>query len=72
VGRKPAKPGDRRECLVALEGLTLRWLRWTAVASGEMPGELRKLVAAADNAVRAVQEDVAGRLARSIRTGTRR
>ncbi len=64
-GRKPFVPADREHGLVLLEGLCVRWLRWTHAAAGELPNDLRKLVSSADKAVKAVQTGLAKHLPRT-------
>jgi hypothetical protein len=61
-----AAEADRDHFLVLLEGLCLRWLRWTgaAAADAELPGGIRKLVRDADAAVAAVQKGLAKHLPR--------
>jgi hypothetical protein len=65
AGRKPFVPADRDQCLVLLEGLCLRWLRWTGAAASELPGNVRMLVRSADAAVAAVQKGLAKHLPRA-------
>lgn len=66
AGRRPFVPGDPDQCLVLLEGLCLRWRRWTAAAAAdaELPGGVRRLVRDADAAVAAVQTVIAKHLPR--------
>ena len=69
AGRKPFVPADREQCLVLLEGLCVRWLRWTHAASGELPADARKLVRSADAAIGAVQAGLAKHLPRTKKSG---
>lgn len=64
AGRRPEVPADPEQRLVVLEGLCLRWLRWTELAASELPNNLRKLVTAADATVAAVREGLCKRLPR--------
>ena len=64
AGRKPFVPTDREQCLVLLEGLCVRWLRWTT-AAGELPADVRKLIKNADTAIAAVQAGLAKHLPRA-------
>ena len=67
AGRRPFVPADRDQCLVLLEGLCLRWTRWTAAAASAdgLPGGIRRLVRDADAAVAAVQAGLAKHLPRA-------
>jgi hypothetical protein len=65
AGRKPFIPADRDQRLVLLEGLCVRWLRWTHAAAGELQGDVRKLVRNADVAIAAVQAGLARHLPRA-------
>lgn len=65
AGRKPDVPTDRDQRLVVLEGLCLRWLRWTELAASELPSDLRKLVRAADATVAAISVGLGTHLPRA-------
>lgn len=65
AGRKPFVPADLDQSMVLLEGLCLRWLRWTEAAASGLPGDVRKLVRTADAAVAAVQAGLAKHLPRA-------
>jgi len=64
VGRRPSVPADRDQQLVLLEGLCLRWLRWTAAARRGLPTDVRRSVRDADAAVRSVQRGLGKHLPR--------
>jgi hypothetical protein len=64
VGRKPVIPRFEKQRLVMLEGLTLKWLRWTGSAESQLPTELLDLVREADTAVTAVKNALASHLPR--------
>ncbi|MBA4190267.1 MAG: hypothetical protein C0467_19960 [Planctomycetaceae bacterium] len=72
AGRKPFVPPDKEQCLVVLEGLCLRWLRWTEDAATELPSGVRNLVRDADIAVAAVQTGLAKHLPRGKKGEGRR
>jgi hypothetical protein len=54
AGRKPAVPEDSKHRLLVLEGLALKWVRWTREVGRRLPAAVRKLVETADGAVGAV------------------
>lgn len=64
AGRKPFVPADQEQSLVLLEGMCLRWLRWTGAAASDLPNDVRKLVRTADATVAAVQAGLAKHLPR--------
>lgn len=68
AGRKPFVPTDGKQRLVLLEGLCVRWLRWTRAAAGELPTDVRKLIRNADTAITAVQAGLAKHLPRTKRS----
>ncbi len=65
AGRKPFVPADQEQSMVLLEGLCLRWLRWTEVAAAGLPLDVHKLVRDAGTAVAAVQTGLAKHLPRA-------
>jgi hypothetical protein len=65
AGRKPFVPDDPEQLLVVLEGLALKWLRWTALAAEGLPADVARQVREADAAVAAVKEAVAEHLPRT-------
>jgi hypothetical protein len=65
AGRKPFVPADPEQRLVVLEGLALKWLRWTALAADGLPRDLGRLVREADAAVGAVKAALADHLPRT-------
>jgi hypothetical protein len=65
AGRKPVVPDDPDQRLVALEGLALKWLRWTAIALDRLPADVSRLVREADAAVNAVKAALTNHLPRS-------
>ena len=58
-------PADDQHRLVVLEGLCLKWVRWTGRAASGLPPDVRKFVAVADAAVGAVQDALAKHLPRT-------
>ena len=54
-GRAPLVPAELDQKVVLLESLATRWLRWTKVASKDLPLCIRKVVQEANLAVSAVQ-----------------
>jgi len=69
AGRNPQVPADGEHRLVVLEGLCLRWVRWTGRAAAKLPPDVRTLVEAADAAVGAVQDALAKHLPRAKAAG---
>ena len=69
AGRNPQVPADDQHRLVVLEGLCLKWVRWTGRAAAGLPPDVRKLVAVADAAVGAVRDGLAKHLPRATRAG---
>ena len=65
AGRRPTVPTDREQRLVMLEGLILKWLRWTGAAAADLPSDVRKLVKVADTAVAAVSVGLGKHLPRA-------
>ncbi len=65
AGRNPAVPDEDDHRLLVLEGLCLKWLRWTELAADGLPADVRKLVRTADSAVGAVQDALAKHLPRT-------
>jgi hypothetical protein len=69
AGRSPQVPADASHRLVVLEGLCLKWVRWTGRAAAGLPPDVRKLVEAADAAVGAVHEALGKHLPRPPKPG---
>jgi hypothetical protein len=65
AGRKPFVPDVPEQRLVVLEGLALKWLRWTALAAEGLPADVARRVREADAAVAAVKQAVADHLPRT-------
>lgn len=57
-GRRPFVPADAGGKLIALEGLVIRWLRWTALASPGLPAKIRLAVRQTDLAVEGVKAEL--------------
>jgi hypothetical protein len=67
AGRNPQVPAGGKHRLVVLEGLCLKWVRWTGRAAARLPPDVRTLVEAADAAVGAVQDALAKHLPRAAK-----
>ena len=72
AGRRPFVPTDREQRLVVLEGLALKWLRWTKLAAPDLPADVRKLVVSADTTVEALRGRLGKHLPRANSGGASR